>query len=398
MSTIILLGDPHLGRSQNIGKVGIGANLNSRIIDQFNLLDWTLDQAIDCHADHIIITGDIFEDPKPSSTLITLFISWLKKCQVYDIHVHIIIGNHDILRTGNIYSSPLDIINEVELENINIYKDINTVLIGTSAITFIPFRDRKSFAANTSKDALEILNNSIMYELASIPNIYNKILVGHLAIEGSIPVGDEIDDLTNEIFCPIKMFSGYDYVWMGHVHKPQIMNKNTPYVSHIGSMDISNFGETEQDKKIVIINLDDIHNFYTKSLPTRPLRKITVTVAPDAKDSTDYVINELKKYDDLDKSIIRLDISIATADAKSVNKQFIEKYLLTKGVSNVSGIFETKKMSLIKKDVVNNFDSQMDTVSAIKAYAEKYVESAIKSEFIQLAVEILNLYKSEVKE
>ena len=161
MSTVILLGDPHLGRSQNIGKVGLGSNLNSRVIDQFNLLDWTLDQAIDCHADHIIITGDIFEDPKPSSTLITLFISWLKKCQVYDVNVHIIIGNHDILRTGNIYTSPLDIINEVELENVNIYKDINTVLIGTSAITFVPFRDRKSFSTNSSKEALEILNNSI---------------------------------------------------------------------------------------------------------------------------------------------------------------------------------------------------------------------------------------------
>ncbi|CAB4197049.1 SbcD DNA repair exonuclease [uncultured Caudovirales phage] len=398
MSTVILLGDPHLGRSQNIGKVGLGSNLNSRVIDQFNLLDWTLDQAIDCHADHIIITGDIFEDPKPSSTLITLFISWLKKCQVYDVNVHIIIGNHDILRTGNIYTSPLDIINEVELENVNIYKDINTVLIGTSAITFVPFRDRKSFSTNSSKEALEILNNSIMYELSSIPNVYNKILVGHLAIEGSIPVGDEIDDLTNELFCPINMFSGYDCVWMGHVHKPQIMHKSTPYISHIGSMDISNFGETEQDKRIVIVNLDDIHNFYTKSLPTRPLRKIVIPIALDAKDSTDYVINELKKYDDLDKAIVRLDISIAASDAKSVNKQSIEKYLLSKGASNVSGIFETKKMSLIKKDVVNIIDFQMDTLLAIKTYSEKYVDAVIKSEFIQLAMEILNEYKSEVKE
>jgi DNA repair exonuclease SbcCD nuclease subunit len=185
---------------------------------------------------------------------------------------------------------------------------------------------------------------------------------------------------------------------MGHVHKPQVMHKKAPYVSHIGSMDISNFGETEQDKTIVIVNLDDINDFHTKNLPTRPLRKITIPVALDAEDSTDYVISELKKYDDLNKSIVRLDVSIAASDAKSINKQTIEKYLLSKGVFNVSGIFETKKMSLIKKDVGNKFDSQMDTVSAIKAYSEKYVDIGIRSEFIKLAIEILNTYKSEVKE
>ena len=55
-------------------------------------------------------------------------------------------------------------------------------------------------------------------------------------------------------------------------------------------------------------------------------------------------------------------------------------------------------MSLIKKDVVNIIDFQMDTLLAIKTYSEKYVDAVIKSEFIQLAMEILNEYKSEVKE
>src|SRR6185436_19297589 len=254
MSNIIILGDPHLGKSLSQGRVGIGSNLNSRIVDQLNLLDWTLDQAIDLSIDHIVITGDIFEDPRPPPSLITLFISWLKKCQANSVHVHLILGNHDILRSGFIYSSPLDIISEVELENVDVYKNINTITIDTTAITLMPFRDRKALGASTNSIALSLLKEYLVYELASMPITYKKVLIGHLAIEGSIPIGDEIDDISNELFCPLDMFNGYDYVWMGHVHKPQIMKKQKPYIAHIGSMDISNFAEIDHSKHIIILN------------------------------------------------------------------------------------------------------------------------------------------------
>ena len=147
--------------------------------------------------------------------------------------------------------------------------------IGSSAFTIAPFRDRKSFGSPSNSEAINILRETFTYELASIPITYKKIMIGHLAIEGSIPVGDEIDDMANELFCPLDMFNGYDYVWMGHVHKPQIMKKSNPYIAHIGSMDISNFGETDQKKYIVIINCDSgVKDFDIEYLPTRPLVKL----------------------------------------------------------------------------------------------------------------------------
>ena len=38
----VILGDVHLGKIGQLGKAGIGSALNSRIIDQLKLLDWTL--------------------------------------------------------------------------------------------------------------------------------------------------------------------------------------------------------------------------------------------------------------------------------------------------------------------------------------------------------------------
>jgi DNA repair exonuclease SbcCD nuclease subunit len=404
MANALILGDVHLGKGVNIGKSGIGSSLNSRIADQVNLLDWTLDQAEDLFAHDIIITGDVFEETKPPTSLITIFISWLKKCQAHDINVHIIMGNHDILRSGFIYTSPLDIISEVDLDNVFIYKDINTIIIGTTAFTMMPFRDRKSFSVNSATEALSLLKDSLVYELASIPATYTKVLIGHLAIEGSIPVGDEIDDLTNELFCPVDMFTGYNYVWMGHVHKPQVMKKSKPYIAHIGSMDISNFGETDHKKFIVILSthgemfLENKDIWGIRYLPTRTLKKVLVVVPKDTVDSTAYVLDELKKLDALDKATVRVEVSLASPEIKSVNKSSIEKYLLSQGVFNVTAISESKKVALIKKDSNNTIDTKMDVASAIKTYANTYVEDKMRPAFIELATEIHTTYKSEAKE
>ena len=398
MTNAIILGDVHLGKGTNIGKGGVGSTLNSRIVDQLNLLDWTLDRAVEHHADHIILTGDVFEEPKPHPTLIVLFISWLKKCQVHDINVHIIRGNHDILRSGNVYISPLDIITEAEMDKVHVYKEVDTVIIGTTAFTFVPFRDRKSFAVGSNAEAIAMVRDSLVYELASIPDTYHKVLVGHLAIEGSIPIGDEIDDLTNELFCPLTMFQGYDYVWMGHVHKPQVMQKKNPYIAHVGSMDISNFGETDHKKIIVVFNCDESNGWFSENLPTRPLQKITVSVPKDTVDTTAYVMDEIKKAGIQDNAIVRIDVALTSPDLKSVNKNTIEKYLTGQGAFNVNAISESKKVNLIKKDNNNNLDSKMDVGVAIKTYAQAYVEDAARSAFIELAMEIFNIHKTEGKE
>lgn len=378
MNTIIL-GDLHIGAGLNIGKIEAGSYINSRITDKFNLLNWILEQALNYNVDNIIITGDVFEDPKPNHYLIQDFISWFKTCQANNVNVHIVVGNHDILRTGSIYTSVLDIFSETEMDGINIYKNIDTIFLNTTAYTFIPFRDRKSFNVNTHIDALNIIKSNIIYELSYIPSYYRKILVGHLAIEGSIFVGDEILDSSNELFCPLEMFFDYDYTFMGHVHKPQVFKKS-PYISHIGSMDISNFGETDHNKYIVLIKDDNIE---TINLPVRPLKKITIEISKNEIDPTNFILNNIKNID-FNKSIVKVEIS--TNNEKPISKSIIEKFIISNGAFNVSGISETKKTTIIKK--TNELQSDMTVNSAIKKYAELYIDKNIRNDFIELAINI----------
>ncbi len=383
---VLILGDPHLGKSQNYGKQNI-SNINSRISDQSQLLDWVLDQAINNSVEHIVITGDVFEEPKPATYIITLFMAWLKKCQANQIHVHIIEGNHDILRTGNITYSPLDIINEADLDYIHIYREINTFFLETTAFTIIPFRDRKSYQTKSNSEALNILNNELIYELASIPTTYKKSIIGHLAIEGSIPIGDELDDVSNELFCPLSMFKGYDYVWMGHVHKFQVLKKK-PYISHIGSMDISNFGEAGHKKYITIYNCNS-GEFSNLEIPTRPLKNINISVPEDIEDVTEFLIKALKS-EDLKSSIFKMEIS--NLSNSKLDKSKLEQHLYKYGVFNIARISETKKATQVsKKDSV--LDSKMDIESAIKQYASSHLEESKQANFIELAFKLYTEFK-----
>jgi exonuclease SbcD len=396
----MIIGDLHLGQGQSIGKVAVGGAFNSRVGDQIRLLEYILDRAIELEVGHIILLGDCWHDPKPHPSLIALFVGWLKKCQAHCINVSIVLGNHDMLRAGSNFISSLDIINEMDLDGVNVYKNINTIALGRTAFTLLPFRDRKSFSVESNAEALDIIRNGLIYELSGIPPTYNKVLIGHMAIEKSIPVGDEIDDITNELFLSLDMLSGYDFVWFGHIHKPQVMQK-FPHVAHIGSVDISNFGETEQSKHIVIFDCNASSNqFILEDLPTRPLRRVSITVPKDTEDTTAFVLDEIRKANgSYSKAIVRVEISLEAPELKSVNKSQVEKFLTQQGAFNITGISESKKIALIKKNSDGAaIDTKMDVPTAIKAFAERHVDANMREAYIEEAMEVYGFYKSEMKE
>lgn len=392
MAKFLGIGDPHLGKSVSLGKQGIGTSLNSRIVDQVNLLEWSLETAILEECTHIVVFGDVFEDPKPATYLITLFISWLKKCQSNSIQVHVIVGNHDVLRTGDYYYSPLDIISEADLEGIHIHNDINTFFIENTGITIIPFRDRKSLKCEKNEDAKEFISNCINVEHSSIPSNYHKVVVGHLMLEGSVPIGDEIDDMANEIICDLDFFKSYDFTWMGHIHKAQVMSEK-PFIAHIGSMDISNFGEADQTKHVVVFDCIN-GSFKTIDLPTRKLNKVNITIPEDEKDPTEFILKEIEKQE-ISKSILRLEIN-NTSDSLPIDKKKIEEALYSKGVFNVSGLSETKKSKIIKS-ISSEIDNKMDVASVIRKYADNVLskENVDKKDlFISTALSIFKELKS----
>ena len=194
---IMCVGDVHLGKNLNLGKVSL--DNNSRLEDQFKLLDWVLDQATENKVQDIFFTGDLFEDPSPEIFLLKTFAFWLKKATSKGFELHFVEGNHDFVRMHENYLSSLDIFKALELDKIHFYRDVSSVKINEYNIILAPFRDRKSLFCADQESAVEKIQNLILEKKSNLKNI----CIGHLAIKDSIPIGDEIDDLTNEIFIPL---------------------------------------------------------------------------------------------------------------------------------------------------------------------------------------------------
>lgn len=383
---IAILGDVHLGKNPGIGKNQVG--VNSRLNDQIKLLDWVLNQCIENEVYHLVITGDVFEDPKPSINIIKEFVSFLKRCEYENLNVHIIVGNHDFVRIGENIISPLNIISEFNFESVFVYYDFTTIDLENLSITFMPFKDRRMLKTDINSEAIAKIENLVDYELSTIPNNNLKIVIGHFAIEGSIPIGDEIDDLSNELYLPLSLLKKYDYTWMGHIHKPQVLS-NSNNIAHIGSMDISDFGETNHIKKLVIVSDKYKNNFKEIDIPCRKLEKLNYNISSEEDLET---LKENIKSLDLKDKIIKIDINVDN-DLK-ISKKEIEKLIASKEVYNIHSISEIRKPKQVK---VKSSDIKFDIseMAAVKLYADKFVDENIRNDFNNLAEDIINKYKAK---
>ncbi len=399
MSKTLIIGDPHIGKGVSIGKPAVGTGFNSRIIDQIKILDWIFDTAIENHVDRFIITGDVFEELKPDYNLVVIFLRWLKQCELNNIAVDIILGNHETRRSGANYTSPLDIIVSFDMHNITIYKSINTIHSDGVSFTILPYRDRRSLNCETTKEAIEKLSSRLPYELADIPQGNDRILIGHLALEGSIPIGDEYNDIVNELLCPLTMFKGYDYVWMGHIHRPQVCS-TSPYIAHIGSMDLSDFGETDHVKILILYDTNNPNKFTEIPIPSRPLRRIKESISVGKK-PTEYIlgtINDMHNKTSFKDAIVKVEIRLEDPDVTDFNKQEIEDRIYQLGAQYICSFSESRNVSVVTLEKRDLIDSTIDTKAAIKLWADQLdLDEDEKAKFMTFATIIVDEYYASIK-
>ncbi len=375
MNKCLILGDIHIGRSIHLGKPAEFGNLNSRVQDQINLLDWAYNLCIEKGVRFIVITGDVYQDYRPHPAVISIFMCWLKKCERSGIQVHIVMGNHDIVRSGQYVVSALDLVSELDLRYANVHKNVTRLEFGKEfTVVLVPFRDKRMYEVKSKEDGLKKLRSEIEPVIQE-PSDKLKICIGHLALEGSLSIGDEISDHLNELYVPPEMFDWFDYVWMGHIHHPQVIQHRNPYIAHIGSLDRSDFHkiEIENNKVAILLDLDMTNNFEEIILPTRSLRPVRIDVPP-GKDSTEFVVNELcflSKKIDFKEAIVRVDIQLNGPDLESVDREKVENYLRDHlEVHHICGFSETRSISTIQIAPEDAFDNTMEIAQTINKWAD----------------------------
>lgn len=284
----------------------IGKRLNefNLIADQAYILEQIIHIARKEEVDGVLLAGDIYDKTQPSAEAVELLDEFLTKLTSLDINVFMISGNHDsaerlsfghrIMEKTGLYISgrfagslePITIADEHGWLNVYLLPFIK------------PAQVRPYFAEpiETYHQAIEAIlkNVEINQQERNILIAHQFVICGSLEPERSdsenISVGglDSVD---------ISLFAPFDYVALGHLHRPQKMGTET--VRYAGSPLKYSFSEALHEKSVTILDFGAKGELDLKEVPLLPLRNLREIKGPlaeilrigreDDEESLDYV-------------------------------------------------------------------------------------------------------------
>lgn len=214
------------------------------------------------HADAVLVAGDVYDSGKVSGEAID---TWNRAatavCLECGIPMIVIAGNHDspdrlascseLLKKSRLYiygrlKNPVE---PVELEG------------GRVAVWPLPFFQADAVRARwpeaggetmTQTQAAAIVLDSIRERTGAYER--NIVLAHALVSNAELSDSDRSARIGGASAIPASVFDGFDYVALGHIHKPQRMNSRVRYS---GSPMAYSFGaEERQEKGFVLLNTE----------------------------------------------------------------------------------------------------------------------------------------------
>ncbi|MDB5013100.1 MAG: Nuclease SbcCD subunit [Daejeonella sp.] len=241
-----------------------------------DFLNWLIEKlSADC-IDVLIIAGDIFDTGTPSNTALELYYRFLREVKNTCCREVIVIGgNHDSISTLNAPKELLKYFNvhvvggvpEVFTDQIipikNTLGDLELVVC---AVPFLRDRDiRLSISGETSEEREGRIKQGICdhynyfkehivsYKAAKIP----VIATGHLFAAGSSTSESEKEIHVGNLgqVCGDQFPEEFDYVALGHIHRPQKVNQMN-HIRYSGSPIPLSFSEYDDKKQVIILEFE----------------------------------------------------------------------------------------------------------------------------------------------
>jgi exonuclease SbcD len=217
-------------------------------------LDWLLFTLIDKKIDLLIVAGDIFDVPTPPHQSLEMFYEFLHRVSVETkTETLIIAGNHD---SGLLLEAPSKLLTPHRVKVWGKLSDkpedhwykikINNEELDVCAI---PFFRSYELLPHGEGDALAVLKTYLTKAKAAPQLLMLHHLAGIFEAAGS----EQVITLSGVDSIPHEVLEGFDYVALGHIHKPQKIGKAAYYS---GSPIPMRFSETHP-KSVMILELKD---------------------------------------------------------------------------------------------------------------------------------------------
>jgi len=307
---ILITGDWHISERFDLEEI-------DRLLNQIKtrLVDY----------DQLWVLGDVFDSKRPTSREYLVLLTFLKSLK---IPITIIAGNHDIIKGEY------------------------------TTLDWLPY----------------IFSNIIVYKSAQILEIEGiKILLGHYNIAESTLGAYDIS-IHSDVNYSLLDQQGIQLACLGHVHKFQVIKfKESLTVVHPGSLFYIDFGERNDQKKIVSLSIDK-GNYTLDSIDLNP-----TPIYQFEFDVEKINFKRLSKLESTARVKIILNYSHPEIDKTQIKKRILD---LTKG-KEVLIVFHYKSSKL-----PGSVSSQkiLPKKSLLETFFERF---QVKSEIIQLIERIL---------
>lgn len=283
----IHLSDLHLGKR---------VNEFSMLEDQKHILSKILGIVRDEKPAAVLIAGDVYDKSVPSAEAVSIFDSFLcdlASC-VDGLQIFLISGNHDSAERLA-FGSRL-----MELSGVHIapvYDGHPAVYdmsdeFGPLSVYLLPFvkpvnvRSTLSLEEDDPEDTSEISTYTDAMAAAigamSVDPTRRNLLVTHQFVTGAERSDSEEVSVGGTDNVDASVFNDFDYVALGHIHGPQNISQPgspngtdkpcLPVIRYCGSPLKYSFSETNHEKSVTVVEMEEKGNVSLRTVPLTPLR------------------------------------------------------------------------------------------------------------------------------
>ena len=245
----------------HLADLHLGKRLNdfSFLEDQVRLLCQVEEIARSERADAVLIAGDVYQKASPQSEAMAAFDQFITRLKEMGLAVFVISGNHDSAQRISYFSSLL--------KNSGVYVSeafdghLQQVTLqdehGELVVSLLPFLKPIQLRRFYPDEKIETYQDAVQAVLRHSPVDTSKrnVLVCHQFITGAEISDSEEKTVGGLDNIDAAVFADFDYVALGHIHKPQQCARET--LRYAGSLMKYSFSEVNQKKTVAVVEMGE---------------------------------------------------------------------------------------------------------------------------------------------
>lgn len=271
--------------------LGVRLGRHERHVDHLAALKALIELAEEQMPDLILHSGDLFDSQRPSYVALETGVKALRRLTAVAPTV-VLAGNHDSPHLLRILNDLAALSGDVRLQIVTAPRVVTVDGLDDVAVACVPFLPPSAMTdlarvdiakiEGTYADKVRALNSQLLDEASDAAGSGGMVLYSaHLHVHGARPGRSEKRITVGDDYAThVQGLHRALYAAFGHIHDPQLLPGGASNGRYAGSLIPIDFGETNQVKHTVVVDLADGNpTSTTHDLPGgRPLRQFSGTV------------------------------------------------------------------------------------------------------------------------